>query len=407
MTAAAIPVTQTSAQETFFKLALACCVFVAGLETAYLLYSPLPYDIQGYMVGRDFANTWAGAKLAVSGNPAPFFGYKAYSQLLAETFRPGFPVHVWSYPPHVLLVIWPWAFLPYTAAYVLFCLAGLIAYVFVTADGERRASHLLLLAIAPAAIVNIWMGQNGFVVAVLLIGGVLQLDRRPVLAGIMFGLLSVKPQLGILLPIILMLTGRWRTIATAAMTASALVLVTTLIYGTSVWTAYWYDALPTQRQIVLNGYSGYMALMPTAFMNAKCAGLSLAAATWIQAVVSLLTAAAVIWTFARRRDSDLSLALLAVATFTATPYAFNYDMVLLSAVIVRLMSRAHNTRLDYALMLAVWIMPFLTIPLGMAGIPLSFPTIFAFGARLVWRMWQAERQTALRSPLAFALPRAA
>jgi hypothetical protein len=108
--------------------------------------------------------------------------------------------------------------------------------------------------------------------------------------------------------------------------------------------------------------------------------------------------AAVVWTFWRRRDPDLSLGLLIAATFTVTPYAFNYDMVLLSAVIVRLMDREDNDALDYALMLAVWATPFLTVPLGMARIPLSFACIFAFGARLLWRLWNAQpAQAASRS----------
>lgn len=406
MTAAVLSDTRAPGQETFFKLALACCVCAAGLEVGYLLYSPMPYDMQGYLVGRDFANTWVGAKLAVGGNPAPFFGYQAYSKLLAETFHPGLPVYIWSYPPHILLLNWPWAFLPYLVAYVLYCLIGLIAYVAIVGDGERRASHLLLLALSPAVVVNIWNGQNGFIISILLLGGLLQLERRPVLAGVMFGVLSIKPQFGLLLPIVLMLTGRWRTITAAAVTVITLVGATTAIYGTSVWTAYWYDAMPIQRQVVLDGYSYYMALMPTAFMNAKVAGLSLAAAAWWQTAASLATAVAVIWTFMRRRDPDLSLSLLITASFTVTPYAFNYDMVLLSGVIVRLMDRTDHTRLDYGLMLVVWIMPVLTIPFGMMGIPISFAAVFAFGGRLVWRMWRTERETIAEPEFASALPQA-
>lgn len=398
---ATFPVQRASAADLFFKLAMAVSICVVGLEIGYLLYSPMPYDMLGYMVGRDFVNTWVGAKLALSGDPGAHFGIQTYTKLLAETFYPGYPFHLWSYPPHILLFIWPWAFLPYMSGYVLYCAAGLVLYVAVVRDGERRASHLLLLALSPAVILNIWAGQNGFVTSVLLFGGLLQLDRRPVLAGVLFGLLTIKPQLGLLLPVVLVLTRQWRTIAAAIVTALVLIATTTAIYGTSVWTAYWYNAMPTQSRVVLEGYSSYMAHMPTAFMNAKVAGLPLVAAFGIQGVVSVLTLVAVGWTFWRRRDRDLSLALLLAATFTVTPYAFNYDMPLLSAVIVRLMDREDNEQLDYALMLAVWAVPFLTVPLGMAGIPLSFAALFAFGARLAWRLWKAERQVKVDRSLAF------
>src|SRR5713101_8191410 len=52
--------------DTFFKLAFAFGVIVAGLEIGYLLYSPLPFDPVGYLVGRDFANTWVGGELALT-----------------------------------------------------------------------------------------------------------------------------------------------------------------------------------------------------------------------------------------------------------------------------------------------------------------------------------------------------
>jgi hypothetical protein len=155
--------------------------------------------------------------------------------------------------------------------------------------------------------------------------------------------------------------------------------------------AYIHDAMPTQTKVVVDGFSHYMVHMPTAFMNAKTAGLSLTAATWIQAVVSVATILAVTWTFWRRRDRDLSNALLVTAIFTVTPYAFNYDMVIFSWVVITLMDRSDNGAWDYWLMLAVWAVPFLTVPMGISVIlPISFLPILAFGLRLLWRLWKAE-----------------
>jgi hypothetical protein len=109
-------------------------------------------------------------------------------------------------------------------------------------------------------------------------------------------------------------------------------------------------------------------------------------------VVSVATIAAVVWTFWRRRDPDLSTALFVTAIFTVTPYAFNYDMVVFSWVMIKLMDRTDNDRWDYGLMLAVWAMPFLTVPMGISVIlPISFLPIFAFGGRLVWRLWKLEQ----------------
>lgn len=183
-----------------------------------------------------------------------------------------------------------------------------------------------------------------------------------------------------------------------------LLAATTVVFGPKVWTAYVNDAMPTQRQVFFEGVHHYMAHMPTVFVNGKIAGLSFAAAMWIQAVVSATTVAAVVWTFWRRRDPVLSNALFITATFTVTPYAFNYDMVLFSWVVIKLMERTDNDAWDYGLMFAVWAIPFLTVPMGIAVLPFSCLPILAFGAKLVWRLWKAEQALtgnaagSLRSP---------
>lgn len=376
--------------DTFFKLAFAIGVMVVGLEIGYLLYSPFPYDPVGYLVGRDFVNTWVGGELALTRNPQTHFSVDAYNALLAEKFGGRYPLHIWSYPPHLLLLTWPLALMPYMMAYVLYCLVGLIVYLAVVTDGQRRADHLLLLTLAPAVTVNIWCGQNGFVTTALLVGGLIVLDRRPILAGALFGVLSIKPQLGVLLPLMLALTGRWRTIVAAMITIVMLMALTNLAFGPDVWTAYMNDAMPVQTKVFLRDYENFMVHMPTAFMNARVAGLSLSFAAGLQALLSLCSAIAVAWTFWRRRDIDLSNALLVTATFLVTPYAFNYDMVVFGWVIIKLMDRSDNNAWDYGLMLAVWATPLLTVPLGIAGLPPSFLPMLGLGARLLWRMGSSQ-----------------
>ena len=378
--------------EMFFRLALAFGVTLAGLELAYLLTAPLPYDRLGYVVGHDFVNTWTGGRLALSGNPGAHFGFLAYNGLLRDTFGPDYPMHIWSYPPHILLFIWPLGHLPYIAAYVAYMAMGLLTYLAVVSDGDRRADHLLLLALAPATIINIWCGQVGFFVAALLVGGLIQLDRRPILAGVLFGLLSIKPHLGLLLPLMLVLTRHWRAIAAAVATIVMLLAATTLVFGPKVWIAYVNEAMPVQSYVLLANVEPWMAHVPTAFMNARIAGLSVTTAVAAQVLLSATATAGVAWTFWRRRDPVLSNALFLTATLAVTPYAFNYDMTIFGWVIVKLMDRTDNEPWDYRLMLIVWAIPALTVALGMSGIPASCLPIAALGGRLLWRLWKAEQE---------------
>src|SRR5437667_206944 len=85
----------------------------------------------------------------------------------------------------------------------LACAFGVALWAFVATEGTPRLDEkLVLLVVSPATALNIWHGQNGFFTAAILIGGLTMLDRRPILAGVLFGTLSIKPQLGVLLPLV-------------------------------------------------------------------------------------------------------------------------------------------------------------------------------------------------------------
>src|SRR6185312_13844103 len=78
--------------------------------------------------------------------------------------------------------------------------------------------YLLALAI-PMAFINALVGQNGFLTAALIGGTLYLIPIRPVLAGICLGLLTYKPQYGLLFPIALIVAGQWRVFVSAGITA--------------------------------------------------------------------------------------------------------------------------------------------------------------------------------------------
>ena len=231
---AAVPPTD----DIYKKMAVAATVFAVIFEAGYLATAAAPYDGLGYLIGRDFVNTWMGARSALAGGPAPWFDFDTYNAVLAAQFYPEFPHHNWSYPPHLLLITWPLAFLPYLPGYLVWCVIGMAVYLLAASDGGRRKERLYILAVAPAVWMNIFAGQNGFLTSALMIAGLAQLGRRPILSGVCFGLLTIKPQLGLLLPLMLLLTGQWRTIAAAVVTTAALVVATGLLFGFDIWPQY-------------------------------------------------------------------------------------------------------------------------------------------------------------------------
>jgi hypothetical protein len=392
-------------------LAFGGMAYFAMYAGAYLGSAHPPYDLRGYLVGRDFLNTWMSGRAALQGHPAAWFDVHVYNAALHALFSlpANFPWYNWSYPPHILLFTWIFGLLPFLPAWVLWSIAGYSAYFFTAEQGEQRFVRLAFIAVWPACVINFFCGQNGFFTAALIIGGLTQLEKRPILAGMLFGLLTLKPQLGLLLPVMLLLTGNWRCIAAAAVTVLLLAAITAGIYGTGIWREYFDVAMP-QQVVVLRVLVGWGTIaMPTAFMNARFFGIPLDLAWLVQAPVSAAAIAAVIWTFWRQRDSVLSQALLVTASFLVTPYIWVYDMVVFGWVAAKLRERDDNTMTDDLVMLGVWALPIIATPFPFHGLPAPSLFLMILMVRLLWRLYRNDASTlvgsAVSPQIAFAKAR--
>jgi hypothetical protein len=384
--------------DLYLKLTISGAVFLAVIEVSYFLFSDPPsfwkpsLDAFGHTaIGRDFLNTWMGGRSALAEGPTAWFDFRVYNQYLLE-FIGVADMHryVWSYPPHVLLFIWPFGLLPYLLAFVLWTLLGFAAFLFALRAGGIAREHLLLVAVAPAVAINVFIGQNGFFTAALLICGLANLDRRPVLSGALFGILTIKPQLGLLLPLVLVLTGRWRAIVSAAVTTAMLVGATAFLYGPEVWTEFLAKVVPQQRYLQEHGEGLLFLQIPSAIYAARMIGLPLGTAWAAQVAVSGAAIAAVAWTYWRRRDPVLSVSLLIAAIFLASPYTLNYDMVLLGWPIALLLQRHDNDPIDHYLIVAVWSLAATMMLAGFIHVPLGLLVLGAFAARLLWRLRLAD-----------------
>jgi alpha-1,2-mannosyltransferase len=132
-------------------------------------------------------------------------------------------------------------------------------------------------------------------------------------------------------------------------------VLTTAIFGTSVWLDYFTLAAPFQNLVLQHGSGLMLVMMPTVFINARLVGLPLDIAWTLQALMSGAAIAATVWTFRCRRDPLLSTAMLLVSLLLVTPYAFNYDMAALTVILVKLRERADPA--GNWLILALWLMP--------------------------------------------------
>ena len=108
-----------------------------------------------------------------------------------------------------------------------------------------------LAVLTPAALMNIWAGHYGFLIGALFLLGWERLDKRPWLAGLLFGLLLIKPHLAILVPLVLLLRAQWSALLSGALTVAVLVAATSAIYGWGVWEQFLFGAGQVSTYVIL------------------------------------------------------------------------------------------------------------------------------------------------------------
>ncbi len=291
-------------------------------------YWPLSLDLtngSGSPIGRDFLVFWTASSLALQGNLAALYDPAAFQQAMMDVIpsRGGAPAP-WFYPPIFLLYVLPLAFIPYLPSLFLWLAVPLGFLMWIL----RRLMTVQLgvwpILLFPGIGQSLAFGQNGILSAALLAGGFWALDRRPLLAGVVFGLLSYKPQLCVLLLLALLIGGYWRVILAMAVTISALGLATVALFGWESWHLF-RESLQLAGMI-LETRDKLWPLMVTVYASARLIGVADAGAQVLQGIfaLALLAATGVIWRM--RVPLALKGSALIAATPLTTPYALNYDL---------------------------------------------------------------------------------
>jgi hypothetical protein len=333
-------------------------------------------------------------------DPGRWYDAALYQRELASLLGPGYPGQNWSYPPTVMLLAAPFGRLGYLPALLIWTLAGLAIFLAVAARalGDRRA--LLALTVAPAVVFCLISGQSSLFTAAMLIGIFANLERRPLIAGVLIGLLTLKPQLGLLFPIVLIASGRWRAFAAASLTALALAAAATALFGTQAWIDFLRLGLPTQNLVLADPEHIGTPYYPTVFMNLRGIGLPYAAAMSVQAAFAAAAAAAIAWAFRCRAGADprLLLALFAACSISAVPYFLAYDTVALTfAALALLAGGLLDARGGWLARLVYWL-PLLQIGLGTLHVPGPALIAPAFAAFIVLRLRAAPSSAPVLSP---------
>ena len=358
--------------------------------SATLVVTHLLLAAQAPTEASDFFLFWSAAKFVSS--QASLDLSAIYNPLQLKAFQAKLPyhsgeIHPFAYPPTVALFIAPLALLDFTTAKILWLLGSFVALA-LALDVRHAPLRLLLIAAAPASLMNIAFEQNGFLSAALLAGGLLRLHRAPLMAGILLGLAALKPQLCLAIPIILVALGAWRVAGIAIVTGLLLIGVGLIWAGLPVWLT-WLSLLgdfgpETVRNI--DHLKPYLASLLAALV---VLGVSLEAGQILQLCFAALVALILLQATNAGNFDRIVVSGLA-ASLALTPFCYVYDTVLLVPALILIVERLalRQTRASERLLLLIcWFGPFFSLalmPYGVPVMPLVCLGLIYLASRVLW-----------------------
>jgi arabinofuranan 3-O-arabinosyltransferase len=294
-------------------------------------------DAQNRPIANDFVNVIAAGRLTLADDPPAAYDWPRHKQAEVAAVGHDFENYYgWHYPPTFLFVAAALATLPYLTAALVWLAATLGAYAAAMAGILGWRTGPLVALGFPAALWNVTAGQNGFLTAALIGGTLGLLERQPALAGVCLGLLTYKPQFGLLFQLVLIADRRWLTIVVATAVAIVLAVLSWLAFGSSSWEAFVHWMPITSHVVLTEGQADWNRLQ-SLFGLVRALGGSVQLAWIVQATGSIMVAAAIVYVWRSRAAFDLKAAALAAGTLVVTPYLYMYDLVVLAVAVAFLL----------------------------------------------------------------------
>ena len=337
------------------------------LLIAFDLYAAAVTYIPQYRVRNDFRLMYGAALTGLHDGYAHLYDLAA-QQASVEGIGPGFYWSPFLNPPPLVWLATPFTVFSFDFAVVLWTvllIAAVLLAWYLAAPGGRlaRAAHLALwLGLFPVAF-GLMVGQPVALVAAA-VAGCWWLDerRRPVLAGFALSVVAIKPQLALLVPLCLLVSGHVRVFGAWMAASVAMAVVALILLGT--------DGIQRYRD-VLSLASQWEITRRYAVAGPIGLGPQLYA---VQAAV-VAAAAFAAW---RHRGSGVAVPVAAgiSASLLFTPYVGFQDFAML-IVAGWLVLRSRPSAVQVGLMVAGYVL------LELALLVLAVPILLAEAAFLV------------------------
>lgn len=347
----------------------------AGQAAAFYLPAT---NIQGYIHSTDIPAGFAAIQQSLSGD--------GQIKLL------GF-----FYPPVYWLICAPLAYLGFYQAYAVWVGLGVAAFLVLLRSLWGRWTLMWPAVAYFAAVKNAAVGENAFLSAVLVGFGLLALERRPLLAGALFGGLCYKPHFLLPLGIFLVARLQWRALLGMMVSGAVLCGLAGVLFGWQSWIDYFTIVVPhAEWMFQHHGFAWGIQITP--FSTVRLLGGNILLANIVQAFVMLLTSAA-LFGIARFGSANLRAAALVASFPLIVSVMLDYDLTICALGMVFLARQAIRTGFlpwEKTLLAAMFLLPLLVLACRTAlNLPVDQVILAGFMLVLLLRL-QAERRGLVR-----------
>lgn len=306
-------------------LLLLLLYIVKSIQT-YLALTPDQHATFG-----DFSALWSYGQIIAAHKGADLLHWQRLHEFQVALGMTADHEAPFPYLPSFMFLFRPLALLPLGWSYLAWSSGTLLLFVWVVSRTVSNASwSILAVLVGPTTIISFACGQTGFLAAALMTAGLRLMRSKPILAGIAFGLLAYKPQLGLLVPVALLASGAWTAVLAASVTVATLSAAVTLCFGWQIWPD-WLAQMP-QYDAFFRNIARTLPIQPTVAGNLHLLGCTEVVANSAQIAVALVVVG-LIWQSYRKASSRIADASLIVGTFLVTPHAFVYDLPMVTAAL--------------------------------------------------------------------------
>ena len=297
------------------------------------------WKLYGQPGGFDFQTFWAASRLCLEGMPLKAYSLDAIVQTTKQIGPHVVESGPWRYPPNFLLLILPLALVPCFISYPIFTIVTTVVFIILLRKALPVSGAMVWILGFTGLWLNAIQGQNGTLTASFALGALFLLQKkRPVLAGVCIGMLSIKPHLAILFPLALACAGMWTAFFASALTAALFTGLSVVVFGVAVVPAFLHG-MGEANNFLANGMLPWQQ-MTSLFASLREMHVAVTTSYAAQGGLAIIAACAVAWVWRNSNEWEIRSTALVAGTFMMSPYIYNYDAVWLGIPLALMTAKA-------------------------------------------------------------------